>query len=65
MKIKEFFNDFEVNPISSNPLHGRITPELIDYINERNEEKRKQAIEQLGSKWLVHPSNQVQRKEAP
>lgn len=65
MKIKDFFTEFDINPISTNPLHGRITPELIDYINERNEEKRKQAIEQLGTKWLVHPSNQVQRKEAP
>ena len=64
MKVKDFFVDFEINPISSNPLHGRITPELIEYINERNEEKRKQAIEQLGSKWLVHPSNQVTRKES-
>lgn len=65
MKIKDFFTEFDINPISTNPLHGRITPELIDYINERNEEKRKQAIEQLGTKWLVHPSNQVHRKEAP
>ena len=38
MKMKNFFNDFELNPISADPMHGPITQELIDYIKERNEE---------------------------
>jgi len=63
MKIKSFFNDFELNPISADPMHGPITPELIEYIKERNEEKRLASIEFLGEKWLLHPNNKAQRKD--
>jgi len=63
MKIKSFFNDFELNPISDSMMHGPITPELIDFIKERNEEKRLASIELLGSKWLLHPDNKAQRKD--
>lgn len=64
MKVKNFFNDFELNPISDSLLHGPITPELIEFIRERNEEKRQASIEFLGDKWLLHPNNKMQRKEA-
>ena len=63
MKIKEFFGDFDINPISASPYHGPITDELIDHIKERNEEKRKASIEFLGNKWLLHPDNREQRKD--
>jgi hypothetical protein len=63
MKVKSFFNDFELNPISADPMHGPITPELIEYIKERNEEKRLASIEFLGEKWLLHPNNKAQRKD--
>jgi hypothetical protein len=63
MKMKSFFNDFELNPISADPMHGPITPELIEYIRERNEEKRLASIEFLGNKWLLHPDNKAQRKD--
>lgn len=63
MKVKEFFNDLDVNPISANPMHGPITPELIEFIQTRNEEKRKASIEFLGNKWLLHPDNREQRKD--
>jgi hypothetical protein len=63
MKMKSFFNDFELNPISADPMHGPITQELIDYIKERNEEKRLASIEFLGNKWLLHPDNRAQRKD--
>jgi hypothetical protein len=62
MKVKNFFNDFELNPISADPMHGPITQELIDYIKERNEEKRRKSIELLGDKWLLHPKNQQQKE---
>lgn len=65
MKIKNFFSDFEVNPISSNPLHGPVSAETIIQLQQRNQAKLQQSIQQLGTKWLVHPANQVQRKEAP
>jgi hypothetical protein len=63
MKMKSFFNDFELNPISADPMHGPITQELIEYIKERNEEKRLASIEFLGNKWLLHPDNRAQRKD--
>jgi hypothetical protein len=63
MRVKEFFQTFDVNPISADPMHGPMTPELIEYIQQRNEEKRQKSIEFLGDKWLLHPSNQ-QQKEA-
>jgi hypothetical protein len=63
MKTKNFFNDFELNPISADPMHGPITQELIDYIKERNEQKRQKSIEMLGNKWLLHPDNKAQRKD--
>jgi hypothetical protein len=63
MKVKSFFNDFELNPISDSPMHGPITAELIEFIRERNEEKRLASIELLGNKWLLHPDNKAQRKD--
>jgi hypothetical protein len=62
MKVKEFFQTFEVNPISADPLHGPITPELLEFIQQRNEEKRQKSIEFLGDKWLLHPNNQKQKE---
>jgi hypothetical protein len=64
MKIKDFFSDFDINPISANPLHGSVTDTMLMQLQDRNEAKRQQSINQLGSKWLVHPDNKVQRKEA-
>ena len=64
MKVKNFFTDFDINPISDSLLHGPVTLELIEFIKERNAEKRKASIEFLGNKWLLHPSNKIQRKEA-
>lgn len=64
MKIKDFFSDFDINPISASPLHGTVTDATLMQLQERNEAKRQQSINQLGSKWLVHPDNKIQRKEA-
>jgi hypothetical protein len=63
MKVKSFFNEFELNPISDSMLHGPITTEMIEFIKERNEEKRLASIEFLGDKWLLHPNNRAQRKD--
>ena len=64
MKLKSFLlPDFDLEPISDNPLHGPVTPEVIQWLNERNEAKRQQSIEFLGHKWLLHPDN-MKRKEA-
>ena len=64
MKLKSFIlPDFDLEPISDNLLHGPITPEVIQYLNDRNEAKRQQSIDFLGTKWLLHPDN-MKRKEA-
>ena len=63
MKVKDFFQAFDVDPISASPFHGPITSELIEFIQTRNEEKRKASIEFLGNKWLLHPDNREQRKD--
>jgi hypothetical protein len=60
MRLKEHISD--IQPISSNPLHGPITQEMIDFILQRNEEKLQASIEYLGEKWLLHPNNKAQRK---
>ena len=63
MKLKSFIMpDFNLEPISDNLLHGPVTPEVIQYLNERNEAKRQQSIEFLGSKWLLHPDNMKQKE---
>jgi hypothetical protein len=62
MKVKDFFQTFDVNPISADPMHGPMTQELIEYIQQRNEEKRQKSIELLGDKWLLHPNNQKQKE---
>jgi hypothetical protein len=63
MKIKDYFQSFDIDPISTSPMHGPVTDELVDYMRQRNEEKRQKSIEFLGDKWLLHPKNQ-QQKEA-
>jgi len=62
MRVKEFFEPFDINPISSDPLHKPMTDELIQHLQQRNEAKRQQSIQYLGSKWLLHPSNQKQKE---
>mgnify|MGYP003648712391 CR=1 FL=1 len=62
MRFKEHIMDFDINPISADPLHGPITDEMIDFMHHRNEEKLKASIEFLGTKWLLHPDNKAQRK---
>ncbi len=64
MKLKSLLlPDIDIYPISENLLHGPVTPEVIQYLNERNEQKRQASIQYLGTKWLLHPEN-MKRKEA-
>jgi len=62
MKMKESIFSFDISPISDSPYHGPITKELIEFIQNRNEEKLQASIEYLGTKWLLHPDNRTQRK---
>jgi hypothetical protein len=62
MKVKDLFQTFDINPISADPMHGPITDELLQYMQQRNEEKRQKSIEFLGDKWLLHPKNYQQKE---
>lgn len=62
MRVKEYFTSFDVEPISSNLLHGPITQKMINHLRQSNEEKRLRSIELLGSKWLLHPDNKKQKE---
>ncbi len=44
------------------PAPGYFTDQEMQRLRQVNEEKRKVAIERLGTKWLLHPQNQTQRK---
>jgi hypothetical protein len=63
MRIKDYFQMFDIDPISANPLHGPITQDLVEQLQRTNEEKRQRSIELLGNKWLLHPDNKEQRKD--
>jgi hypothetical protein len=63
MRFKEHITNFDIRPISDSLMHGPITEEMIDFILQRNDEKREASIAYLGEKWLLHPNNKKQRKE--
>jgi hypothetical protein len=39
-----------------------LTNELKE-LQARNDTRRKEAIDRLGSKWLLHPDNKIDRKD--
>jgi hypothetical protein len=64
MNIRQIlFGDLvDPKPISSDILHGPVTPELMHELASRNEEKRQRSIQLLGDKWLLHPNNKVRNQ---
>ena len=52
-----------VRPISSNPLHGVMTPETMAQLRSRNDARLKQKLKEMGNKWVLHPDNRVKRKD--
>lgn len=62
MRLKEHFTNFDIQPISDSLMHGPITEEMIEFILQRNDEKRQASIAYLGERWLLHPKNMAQRK---
>ena len=65
--LKTFFmDDFPIKPISDNIIHGPITEELMSHLRKINEQKRKVAIKNLGSRWVLHkdhsPINSLRSK---
>ena len=54
---KLFMDEIELNPISDDLLHSSDMLGMQNYLRLSNEVKRRKAIEQLGSKWVLHPSH--------
>jgi hypothetical protein len=50
-------------PISKNPLHGVITPEVMANIRSRNDARLKKTLKEMGNKWICHETNRVPRKD--
>lgn len=55
-------DELDLEPISTNLLHSADAQGIWDYLQERNEAKRQQAIHQLGDKWLMHPNNRIHKE---
>lgn len=55
-------DELDLEPISTNLLHSADAQGIWDYLQERNEAKRRQAISQLGDKWLMHPNNRIHKE---
>ncbi len=44
-------------------LRGPLTYDIMEELGKRNEARVKQIIKEMGTKWLGHPDNAVQRKQ--
>lgn len=51
----------EWNPVNDSVYCGRISDAELEAMRKRNEESIQARIEEMGEKWIVHPSNSVQR----
>lgn len=48
-------------PVSDSIYHGRMSDAEIEAMRARNEESIKKCIKEMGEKWVLHKSHQVQR----
>jgi hypothetical protein len=44
-------------------LRGVMTMDILDELDKRNQERAKNLIKEMGSKWAHHPNNYVKRKD--
>lgn len=44
-------------------LRGPMGFDILEELGRRNEARVKQAIAEMGEKWIGHPSRHIQRKE--
>jgi hypothetical protein len=62
---EEFVGQSKVwEPVNDSMYCGRISDAELEAMRGRNQAAIKKSIEQLGSKWLLHPDNQVFRHES-
>ncbi len=60
--MKMFRELFQTDPSPSSQTRIEDIDEEIKLLQVRLEEKRKIAIEKMGSKWLLHPDHYVQNQ---
>jgi hypothetical protein len=59
---REFIGQSKVwEPVSDSIYHGRMSDAEIEAMRERNEQAIKKCIQEMGEKWVLHKSHQVQR----
>ena len=46
-------------PVNDTIYYGRMSDAEIEAMRQRNEEAIKQCIEDMGSKWVLHPVHRV------
>jgi hypothetical protein len=51
----------EWQPVSDSIYHGRMSDAEIEAMRKRNEDAIQKRIEEMGEKWILHPSHKVQR----
>lgn len=44
-------------------LRGVMTMDILDELDRKNQERAKNLIKEMGSKWAHHPDNYVKRKD--
>lgn len=50
--------------LKQEPLEPIFTEEMLESLQQRNQKRLEDAKMKMQEKWLLHPSNQVQRKTA-
>ena len=59
---REFIGQSKVwEPVSDSIYHGRMSDAEIEAMRERNEQAIKECIQEMGEKWVLHKSHQVQK----
>ncbi len=51
----------EWKPVNDSIYYGRMSDAEIEAMQRRNQEAIQKRIEELGTKWILHPENKVQR----
>jgi hypothetical protein len=62
---EEFVGQSKVwEPVKDSIYYGRMSDAEIEAMRDRNEQAIQDCIDSMGSKWVLHPDNQVVRHES-
>jgi hypothetical protein len=61
---REFIGNYkDLRPVKDTFYYGKISDAEVEAMRMRNEEAIQKRIEELGTKWLLHPQNKIERLE--